>query len=89
MGDAEEAARAFYADVSSLREKHKIPEVIIVVGMNVTSLQSDTSMAVDVCSFGDPRVAPVLGFVAYREFAAPTIKQAERLKKLAWNGEES
>jgi hypothetical protein len=83
MGDAEEAVRAFYAEVSVSREKHKIPEVIIVVGMSVTSLQSDTSIAVDVCSFGDPRVAPVLGSVAWREFTAPTIKRAEKLKKLA------
>ena len=83
MGDAEEAARAFYADVSALREKHKIPEVIIVVGMNVANLESDTSMTVNVCSFGNPRAAPVLGSIAYREFTAPTIKRASRLKKLA------
>ncbi len=82
MEAAEQAALAFYAEVSVLREKHRIPEALIVVGMYVSG-QAESQLTVDACSFGDPHVAPILAAVAWREYTAPTVKRAEELKKIA------
>lgn len=74
------AGAAFARDVERARKKHRIAEVMLILG--VTS-KDRPGMLVSSLAFGDSEKAPTLAAHAFEKFAQPVIEQAEWLRRTA------
>ena len=80
--DAGDALNAFFTEVSKLREKHQVPEVVIVAvayHINADEKEPVTHSA----AFGDKRLSAALAAAAYGTYTASVIEQAKYLESLA------
>lgn len=76
--------KAFLDDLSRLREKHRISDVITVCGKYCFDKEEDRKyIATMTLSMGDSSVSAELGSVAYAMYTAPVVESAMKLVELA------
>lgn len=71
---AEHALHLFYQDLGLLREKHKIPEVVIVSATYYGDKKLKTACMAS--AFGNSATWPELAAAAYRMYVLPIIERA-------------
>lgn len=87
--DAKSALEQYIYEVSRLREKYQVPEVLVAA----VSRHMENGIQKQLCqsaSFGDQRYAPELAAELFGAFAGPIVERARRLESIAMSpGEES
>lgn len=80
--EAAVAVDAFLCEVETLREKHRIADVI-VVACHPMECRDGSMKAIGSVQMGDDRIGAGLGATAYRRFSLPVINFARRLERMA------
>lgn len=75
---AAHALRMFFHDLGELREKHKIPEVVIVAAA-YHGTNDDKLTVAQAASFGNAMCFPDLAAAAYRIYVKPILDRAASL----------
>jgi len=76
---AEAALDAFFTALGELREKHHVPEVVIVAA----AYHGDRMPVAKSAAFGDSRLHPELAAAAHRLYVQPILDHAESLRESA------
>ena len=77
--DAKAAADAFMSEVSALREKYGVPDVVIAVAVYLKS----GTMLTSIGARGNPVSSALLAASMYGTFAAPMVQHAKHVAALA------
>lgn len=80
--EAEKDMMGFLDGLKELREKHRIPEVMVMVAVNHREGQKVASRCRSL-ALGAPELRPKLGAMAYRMYTMPLIKEASELLEMA------
>jgi hypothetical protein len=81
---AAHALHAFFHELGALREKHKIPEVVIVAAAYHGEGDYKQTVA-QAAAFGNERTFPDLAAAAYRIYVLPILERAEDLAAASSN----
>ena len=87
LGEAESSVDAFLREVSVLRVRHRIPEVLVLAAVHFVPdpAKPDDTVAIKGVAYGHPDYRAQLGALAFNTYTLPTIQQAEALQGLAMN----
>lgn len=85
--EATNALGQYLAEVSRLREKYRIPEVVIVAATRYINADKQETVC-QAASFGNQRFAPELAACAFGTYVTPILERARNLESIAANGEE-